>query len=138
MRRTITLAYVLALSLSAGAADAAEAAEPSSKRLDALHRIAVVNGFDAPMVVYAEDAEGALHEVATLEAGEVRLVETELEGSDEVPLRLHARPTNSVDRWSTWGHTGIVTDPVVISEEETAIFWIAPDLAESKVEIRFM
>ena len=129
MGRNVTLAGALALALFA--TTAVQAAVPES-----IHRIAVVNGSDAPMVVLAEDAGGALHEVATLEAGEVKLVETEIPGSDGTALRLHARATDSADRWSTWGAEGIVSDRLDLSRNETAIFWIAPELAESLVEIR--
>ena len=129
MRRITAFAGAFALALFA--ATAVQAEEPAST----LHRIAVVNDFDAPMVVYAEDAEGVLHEVVTLKSGEVKLVDTQIDGRGTT-LRLHARPTDSASRWSTWGNRGIVSDALEVSESETAIFWIAPDLAESSVEIR--
>lgn len=132
--RGITTLGALALALSG--ATAAEAAEPASRPYDAI--IAVVNDHAAPMVVYAEDAKGELHEVARLKAGEVKQIDTRLSGVDDTALRLHARPNDSVDRWSTWGGEGIVSDPVRIAEDEVAVFMIAPDLSRSEVQIRHM
>ena len=135
MRGTVAFAGAFALALSTAAA--AGAAEPVPARDVMLHQIAVVNEYDAPMVVYAEDANGVFHEVATLKAGEVKLVDTQIDDTGKgSTLRLHARPTNSSNRWSTWGDRGIVSDVLRLFEDETAILWIAPDLAESSVEIR--
>ena len=131
MRGISTLA-TLALALSA--ASAAEAAEPASTTFDGT--IMVVNEHAAPMVVFAEDAKGELHEVAKLKAGEVKQFDTGLAGFDGSALKLHARPTNSASRWSTWGDREVVSDEVAIAENEIAVFLIAPDLARSQVQIR--
>jgi hypothetical protein len=130
--RGITTLAALALTLSA--ASAAEAAEPASTMYDGT--ITVVNEHATPMVVYAEDAKGELHEVAKLKAGEVKHIDTRKEGFDGTALKLHARPTNSASRWSTWGDTEVVSDEVAIAENEIAVFLIAPDLARSQVQIR--
>jgi hypothetical protein len=129
MKRITAFAGAFALALSAATAVQAEALDLT------VHRIAVVNDFDAPIAVYAEDATGVLHEVVTLKSGEVKLVDTQIDAQGTM-LRLHARPTNSASRWSTWGDRGIVSDALEMSGEDTAIFWIAPDLEESSVEIR--
>jgi hypothetical protein len=126
MKRTTAVVCAFALALIAAPAGAAE---PN-------HHIAIVNEYAAPMVVYAEDAQGTLHELGTLSPGEVRMVETGPQGSDEGPVRLHARPMNSKDRLSTWGDVGIRTSLLALDEDDTAILWIARDLAESLVEIR--
>ena len=125
-----------ALALALFAATSAAAAEIVPKADELVHRIAVVNDFDAPMVVYAEGSDGEFHEVVTLNAGEVKLVDAQIDETGEGSLRLHARPTNSASRWSTWGDRGIVTDVLRLTEDETAILWIARNLAESSVEIR--
>ena len=125
MKRTIAVVGAFA---SLAAATAVQAAD--------IHRITVVNAYDAPMEVYAEDANGGLHPVAHLKVGEVKLVEADLETVSEGRVRLHARPTNSTNRLSTWGDKGIVTDRLRLSDDDTAILWIAPILAESSVEIR--
>lgn len=126
MKKTTAVVCAFALALVAAPVGAAE---PN-------HHIAIVNDYDAPMVVYAEDALGVLHELATLSPGEVRMVETSPQGSQEGPVRLHARPKNSKDRYSTWGDVGIKSNLLALDEDDTAIFWIARDLAESLVEIR--
>lgn len=130
--RGITTLAALALALSA--ASAAEAAEPAPMTYDGT--ITVVNEHAAPMAVYAEDAKGELHEVAKLEAGEVKQIDTRLAGFDGTALKLHARPTNSASRWSTWGDKEVVSDEVAIAENEIAVFLIASDLARSQVQIR--
>ena len=126
MKRMTAVAYAFALALVAAPVGAAE---PNN-------HIAIVNDYAAPMVVYAEDARGVLHEVATVKPGEVLMVETGAQGTDAAPVRLHARPKNSTDRWSTWGDVGIKTNLLGLDEDDTAIFWIARNLAESLVEIR--
>lgn len=130
--RGITTLAVLTLTLSA--ASAAEAAEPTSTTYDGT--ITVVNQHAAPMAVYAEDAKGELREVAKLKAGEMKQIDTRSEGIDGTALKLHARPTNSASRWSTWGDTEVVSDEVALAENEIAVFLIAPDLARSQVQIR--
>ena len=131
MRGITTLA---ALTLALSVASAAEAAEPASTTYDAT--ITVVNQHAAPMAVYAEDARGELHEVARLKAGEVKQIDTSLAGLDGTALTLHARPTNSASRWSTWGDTEVVSDEVAIADNEIAVFLIAPDLTRSQIQIR--
>ena len=126
MKRTTAVVCAFALALVAAPVGAAE---PN-------HHIAIVNDYAAPMAVYAEDAHGVMHEIARLSPGEVKMVETGTQGSDEAPVRLHARPTNSTDRFSTWGDVGITSSLLALDEDDTAIFWIARDLAESLVEIR--
>ena len=126
MKRTTAVVCAFALALIAAPVGATE---PN-------HYIAIVNDYAAPVVVYAEDARGVMHELATLRPGEVRMVEAGAQGSDEGPVRLHARPTNSADRFSTWGDVGIESNLLALDEDDTAIFWIARNLAESLVEIR--
>jgi len=126
MKRTTAVACAFALALVAAPVGAAE---PN-------HHIAIVNDYAAPMAVYAEDGHGVMHEIARLSPGEVRTVETGAQGSDDGPVRLHARPTNSKDRFSTWGDVGITTNLLALDGDDTPIFWIARDLAESMVEIR--
>lgn len=125
---------VAALALALSAASAVEAAEPASTTLDGT--ITVVNQHAAPMAVYAEDAKGKMHEVAKLEAGETKQIDTRLEGFEGTALKLHARPTNSASRWSTWGDKEVVSDELAIAENEIAVFMIASDLTRSQVQIR--
>ena len=126
MKRMIAVLGALALTLTTATA----------ARADEIHRLEVVNAYDAPMDVLAEDAMGNLHVVAHLKAGETKVIEADLETVDGSRVRLHARLTDSADRLSTWGDRGIVTDTLTLSADDTATFRIAPVLAESSVEIR--
>jgi hypothetical protein len=132
MRKRILLysaALAIAFSSALGAAPAA--ADTATKD----SRIAIVNDSDAPMLVYAEDESGTLHELGVVRPGEVETVETPA-AAEGVMVRLHARPHNSRDRLSTWGDVGITTDALDLTDHEMAIFWLARDLAESQVEVR--
>jgi len=100
-----------------------------------IHQISIVNGYAAPVEIYAEDAGGGLHALTRLKAGEVKTLEADVRTVGWNRARLHVRPTDGADWLSTWRDRGIVTDNLRMSDGDTLIFWIAPILDESTVEI---
>jgi len=75
-----------------------------------IHQISIVNGYAAPVEIYAEDAGGGLHALTRLKAGEVKTLEADVRTVGWNRARLHVRPTDGADWLSTWGDRGIVTD----------------------------
>jgi hypothetical protein len=129
MNGMYSAAFALVLFV-AGSGPAAAAEAPPAAETD--HQIVIVNDHAAPVMVFAEDAQGHLREIVHLKPGEVQLVEAPA----ETTKRLHVRPTDSKDALSTWGHEGIKSESLGLKGQETVVFWVGQDLAQSVVEIR--
>lgn len=122
----------LMLGLVAASAVHVEAAEYQGSD-EITTEIYVMNNHVADVRVYAEDADGRLHNLGRVARGDLRTFDVPQDLADE-EFRIKVYPSTPV--WSPIsGDFGVKTNPLVAERDHQVRVWLESDLSQSIVEI---
>ena len=123
----------LMLGLVAVSAVNVEAAEYQGSDDEITTEIYVMNNHLSDVRVFAEDAEGKLHNLGRVMRGDLRTFEVPQELADE-EFRIKVYP--STPAWSPISDDyGVKTNPLVAERDRQVRVWLEADLTQSIVEI---
>ena len=123
----------LMLGLVAVSAVNVQAAEYQGSDDEIQTEIYVMNNHLSDVRVFAEDAEGKLHNLGRVMRGDLRTFEVPQELADE-EFRIKVYP--STPAWSPISDDfGVKTNPLVAERDRQVRVWLEADLTQSIVEI---
>lgn len=123
----------LMMGLVAVSAVSVEAAELQGPDAEITTEIYVVNNHLSDVRVFAEDAEGKLHNLGRVARGDLRHFDVPEELADE-EFRIKVFPTTPV--WSPIPDDyGVKTNPLNAGQDREVRVWLEADLTQSVVEI---
>lgn len=98
------------------------------------HEIRVVNNYQAPVRVYAQDADGKLHQLGRVARGTFRVLELPNEVAEMGDLRLKVYPASPA--WSLLGdEDGIRTKDLHIGTGQAVNVYLETDLTRSMIQV---
>ena len=111
-----------------------EAAEIHGPDDAATHEVRVVNNFRSPVRVFAEDAEGHLHDLGRVSRGQFKVLELSAEVADMGVVRLKVYPNEPAGSL-TGNSDGIKTKPLAIEGDDSVTVWLETDLTQSMIKV---
>ena len=125
----------LMMGMVAFSAVSAEAAELNGPGDEGAHEVRVVNNYQSPVRVYAQDANGRLHLLGRVARGQFKVLEVSEEIAERGYVRLKVYPNEPV--WSLIGNTtGIKTHELDLQAGDAVTMWLETDLTQSMIEVQ--
>jgi len=124
----------LLLGMAALTATAAEAVETDGPAGKTTHEIRVVNNYQSPVLVYAKDASGRLHQLGRVTRGEFKVLELPNEIADLGLVQLEVFPTAATQSL-IGGADGIRTNDLWIQDGQSVNMYLESDLKQSMIQV---
>jgi len=100
----------------------------------ATHEIRVVNNYQLPVMVYVQDAEGALHNLGRVARGQFKVLELSNEVAAMGDLQLKVYPHAHIGSL-VGDEDGIRTKDLRIGEGQAVNLYLESDLTQSMIQI---
>ena len=132
MKRTYRVALMLGMAvLGATSVSAAVVTGPDDANT---HEIRVVNNYQLPVMVYAQDADGRLHNLGRVARGQFKVLELPNDVAEMGDLRLKVFP--NAPSWSLVGNEdGIRTKDMSLEEGQAVNLYLESDLTQSMIQV---
>jgi hypothetical protein len=124
----------LMLGMAVIGATSVSAAVVSGPDDDTTHEVRVVNNYQLPVMVYAQDAEGRLHNLGRVARGQFKVLELSSEVTEMGELRLKIYP--NAPAWSLIGNEdGIRTKDMSLEDGQAINMYLESDLTQSMIQV---
>ena len=124
----------LMLGLVAFSATTVEAAEFTGSGDDTTHEVRVVNNYQNPVRVFAQDAEGRLHQLGRVARGEFKVLELSNEIAEMGEVRLKIYPSEP-SRSLAGSENGIKSDDFDLQDGAAITVWLESELSQSMIQV---
>ena len=124
----------LLLGMAAFTAPASGAVEIDGPADKTTHEIRVVNNYQSPVLVYAQDANGRLHQLGRVTRGEFKVLELPNEIADLGLVQLKVFPTVPTQSLID-SADGIRTNNLWIQDGQSVNMYLESDLKQSMIQV---